>query len=376
MLDAVLEHVPARQPRRAAADSRREPRCQRYVGRIAIGRIFNGRVKIGDPVVVCKLDDAIHETKVTKHAFDGLKRIDIQKGPPATSSASPVSRTSRSARRCRRRAPHRYLAVAIDEPTVPIVFGVNTSPVAAVRAAYPRQPRTGWTGAARKRLDPGRADGHAGADEGRQARRAAVVDPHRDDAARRLRSGVATDIVTKEINGQLVEPVEELVIDVPEDHQGSSSRGWRAARLDDEDGEQRQRTRAARIPDSGPRAHRSAQFLTDTSTDHEHIFSSWEPWHGNSVPRERRAGRRPGGVATAYAISTRRSAADLHRSGPYRLRGMIIGENARTATWTSTSRREADEHARPARTGDSAHPATQARSGTGVEFINDDELVR
>src|SRR5207249_7551584 len=49
-----------------------------YVGRIAIGRIFNGRVKIGDPVVVCKLDDAIHETKVTKlYAFDGLKRIDI-----------------------------------------------------------------------------------------------------------------------------------------------------------------------------------------------------------------------------------------------------------------------------------------------------------
>src|SRR5207244_13419351 len=50
-----------------------------YVGRIAVGRIFNGRVKVGDPVAVCKLDAAVQETKVTKlYAFDGLKRIDIQ----------------------------------------------------------------------------------------------------------------------------------------------------------------------------------------------------------------------------------------------------------------------------------------------------------
>src|SRR5919205_874430 len=50
-----------------------------YLGRIAIGRIFNGRVKIGDPVSVVKLSAAVQQTKVTKlYAFDGLKRIDIQ----------------------------------------------------------------------------------------------------------------------------------------------------------------------------------------------------------------------------------------------------------------------------------------------------------
>src|SRR5499426_3911442 len=50
-----------------------------YVGRIAVGRIFNGRVKIGDEVVICKLDSAMQPTKVTKlYAFDGLKRVDIQ----------------------------------------------------------------------------------------------------------------------------------------------------------------------------------------------------------------------------------------------------------------------------------------------------------
>src|SRR4051812_48996022 len=49
-----------------------------YLGRIAIGRVFNGRVKIGDQVAVCKLDRRVQETKVTKlFAFDGLKRVDI-----------------------------------------------------------------------------------------------------------------------------------------------------------------------------------------------------------------------------------------------------------------------------------------------------------
>src|SRR5690606_14886593 len=49
-----------------------------YLGRIAIGRIFNGRVKIGDQVSVCKLDGSFQNTKVTKlFAFEGLKRVDI-----------------------------------------------------------------------------------------------------------------------------------------------------------------------------------------------------------------------------------------------------------------------------------------------------------
>ena len=52
-----------------------------YLGRIAIGRIFNGRVKIGDTVAVCKLNGSILPTKVTKLcAFDGLKRVDITDG--------------------------------------------------------------------------------------------------------------------------------------------------------------------------------------------------------------------------------------------------------------------------------------------------------
>src|SRR5512146_481423 len=74
LFETIVTHVP---PPRGDADAPLQLLVanldsSEYVGRIAIGRIFNGRVKIGDPVVVCKLDDAVHETKVTKlYAFEG-----------------------------------------------------------------------------------------------------------------------------------------------------------------------------------------------------------------------------------------------------------------------------------------------------------------
>src|SRR2546430_2241991 len=81
LFDAIVEQVP---PPRGNPDAPLQILVanldsSEYVGRIAIGRIFNGRVKIGDPVAVCKLNAAVQETRVTKlYAFDGLKRIDIE----------------------------------------------------------------------------------------------------------------------------------------------------------------------------------------------------------------------------------------------------------------------------------------------------------
>src|SRR3989441_3633591 len=80
LFDAIVDHVPAPRGNPAAPLQILVANLDAsdYVGRIAIGRIFNGRVKIGDPVAVCKLDTAVLETRVTKlYAFDGLKRMDI-----------------------------------------------------------------------------------------------------------------------------------------------------------------------------------------------------------------------------------------------------------------------------------------------------------
>src|SRR5262245_8587612 len=81
LFDAIVDHVPPPRGNPSAPLQLLVANLDSsdYLGRIAIGRIFNGRVKIGDPVAVCKLDAAVQETRVTKlFAFEGLKRVEIQ----------------------------------------------------------------------------------------------------------------------------------------------------------------------------------------------------------------------------------------------------------------------------------------------------------
>src|SRR5205814_3938017 len=140
LFDAIVEHVP---PPRGNPDAPLQILVANldssdYLGRIAIGRIFNGRVRIGDAVAVCKLDAAVQETKVTKlYAFDGLKRVDIQQAAAgdivclAGIEDITIGETIAD-------AEHRIAIppVAIDEPTVSMVFGVNTSPMAGRDGQY------------------------------------------------------------------------------------------------------------------------------------------------------------------------------------------------------------------------------------------------
>src|SRR6266581_1033059 len=134
LFDAVVTHVP---PPRGNPDAPLQLLVANldssdYLGRIAIGRIFNGRVKIGDAVAVVKLDTAVQHTKVTKlYAFDGLKRVDIEEASAgdivclAGIEDITIGETITD-------MEHQFAIppVAIDEPTVSMVFGVNTSPVA------------------------------------------------------------------------------------------------------------------------------------------------------------------------------------------------------------------------------------------------------
>ena len=199
LFDAVVEHVP---PPRGNPDAPLQLLVANldssdYLGRIAIGRIFNGRVKIGDPVAVVKLDTAVQHTKVTKlFAFDGLKRIDIQEAAAgdivclAGIEDITIGETITDMEHQIAIPP-----IAIDEPTVSMVFGVNTSPMAGRDGQYvtSRQLKDRLDkellGNVSIRVEP---TDTPGADQGRRPRRAAAVDSDRDDAARGLRAaGVA-----------------------------------------------------------------------------------------------------------------------------------------------------------------------------------------
>src|SRR5262249_32022759 len=178
--------------------------------------------------------------------------------------------------------------IAIDEPTVSMVFGVNTSPMAGREGQYvtSRQLRDRLDrellGNGSIRLQPTHSPEQGKVGGPRELQRSILIGVMRREGYELQVS--RPDIVTKDMNGTIVEPVEELVIDVPEDHQGvviaqvGERKGVMTKMVNNGSGRVRLEFR---IPARGMIGFRS-QFMTDTKGTGimNHIFSSWEPWHG------------------------------------------------------------------------------------------------
>src|SRR5205807_5319673 len=192
------------------------------------------------------------------------------------------------------------------------------------------------------------------------------------------------DIVTKPKDGQIVEPVEELVIDVPELYQGvviaqaGERRGTITKMINHGSGRVRLEFR---IPARGLIGFRS-RFMTDTKGTGimNHIFSSWEPWHG-AIP-SRATGALVAdraGVATAYAIYNLQERGEIFIDpGTPVYEGMIIGENSRPADIDVNVTKEKKQTNMRASTADEAIrliPPRRLGLELSIEFINDDELV-
>jgi len=361
-----------------------------YLGRIAIGRIFNGRVKIGDPVVVCKLDTAVQETKVTKlYAFDGLKRVEIQEAAAgdivclAGIEDITIGETIADAEQ---RIP--IPPVAIDEPTVSMIFGINTSPMAGREGQYvtSRQLKDRFDkellGNVSIRMEPTDSPEQVKIVGRGELQLSILIEMMRREGFELQVS--RPDIVTKERGGQIVEPVEELVIDVPEDHQGvviaqvGERKGVMTKMINNGSGRVRLEFR---IPARGLIGFRS-QFMTDTKGTGimNHIFSSWEPWHG-AIP-SRATGALVAdrlGPATAYAIYNLQERGEIFiEPGTQVYEGMIIGENSRPNDMDVNITKEKKQTNMRASTADEAIrliPARKLGLEQAIEFINDDELV-
>jgi GTP-binding protein len=192
------------------------------------------------------------------------------------------------------------------------------------------------------------------------------------------------DIVTKDMNGQTVEPVEELIIDVPDDHQGiviaqvGERKGVMTKMVNNGSGRVRLEFR---IPARGLIGFRS-QFLTDTKGTGimNHLFSSWEPWHG-AIPARANGAlvADRSGVATAYAIANLQERGEIFIDpGIQVYEGMVIGENARPNDMDVNVTKEKKQTNMRASSADEAIrlvPPRKLGLEQAVEFINDDELV-
>ena len=392
LFDAIVDHVPA--PRGdveaplqllvANLDS------SDYVGRIAIGRIFNGKVAVGDAVVVCKLDGTLHPTKVTKlYAFDGLKRVDITAASAgdivclAGIEDITIGETIADAAQ-----PVAIPPIAIDEPTVSMIFGVNTSPMAGRDGQYvtSRQLRDRLDrellGNVSIRVEPTDSPEQMKVVGRGELQLSILIEMMRREGFELQVS--RPEIVTKVINAAVHEPVEDLVIDVPESHQGvviaqvGERRGTMTKMVNNGSGRVRLEFR---IPTRGLIGFRS-QFLTDTKGTGilNHLFAGWEPWHGaiaarsNGVLVADRAG-----TVTAYAIFNLQERGEIFVDpGVTVYEGMIIGENARPSDMDVNITKEKKQTNMRASTADEAIrliPPRRLGLEQAIEFINDDELV-
>ena len=361
-----------------------------YLGRIAIGRIFNGSVKLNDPVSVLKLDSSEQQTRVTKlFAFDGLKRVEIDRAAAgdivclAGIEDITIGETIADTENRLRIPP-----IAIDEPTVSMIFGVNTSPMSGRDGQYVTS-RNLRDRLARELLGnvSVRVEDTDSPEQMKVIGRGELQLSILIEMMRREGYEVQVsrpDIVTKMLDGVRSEPVEDLVIDVPEEFQGvviaqaGTRRGVMTKMVNHGSGRVRLEFR---IPARGLIGFRS-QFLTDTKGTGimNHLFAGWEPWHG-AIPA-RATGALVAdrtGVATAYAIYNLQERGEIFvEPGTAVYEGMVIGENSRPNDMDVNVTKEKKQTNMRASTADEAIrliPPRILSLEQAIEFINDDELV-
>jgi GTP-binding protein len=392
LFDAIVAFVP---PPRGSADAPLQLLVANldssdYLGRIAIGRVFNGRIRVGDPIAVCKLDGSFQETKVTKlFAFEGLKRVDIPEAAAGdivcVAGIEDITIGETIADIEHRRA---MPAIAVDEPTVSMIFGVNTSPMSGREGQFvtSRQLKDRLDrellGNVSIRVEPTDTPEQMKVLGRGELQLSILIEMMRREGYELQVS--RPEIVTREQHGQIVEPVEDLVIDVAEEFQGvviaqaGTRRGTMTKMVNHGSGRVRLEFR---IPARGLIGFRS-QFLTDTKGTGimNHIFAGWEPWHG-AIP-SRATGALVAdraGVATAYAIWNLQERGEIFIDPAEKVyEGMIIGENARSNDLDVNVTKEKKQTNMRASTADEAVrliPARKLGLEQAIEFINDDELV-
>jgi GTP-binding protein len=392
LFDAIISHTPA--PRGSASAGLQvlvaNLDASDYLGRLAIGRIFNGRVKVGDPIAVCKLDGSVQRTQVTKlYVFEGLKRTDVDEAAAgdiiclAGIEGIMIGETIADAE-----TPRAIPPIAVDEPTVSMVFGVNTSPMAGRDGKFvtSRQIRDRLdrelVGNVSIRVEPTESPEQMKVIGRGELQLSILIEMMRREGYELQVS--RPEIVTRDINGRLSEPVEDLTIDVAEEYQGiviaevGTRKGIMTRMVNHGSGRIRLEFR---IPARGLIGFRS-QLLTETRGTGimHHIFAGWEPWHGPipSRPTGALVADRAG-VATAYAIANLQQRGELvvGPSTPV-YEGMIVGENSRDNDLDVNITREKKQTNMRASTADEGIRLVPPRLVTleqGLEFINDDELV-
>src|SRR5213082_2512796 len=361
-----------------------------YLGRLAIARVFNGTMRTGEEVGIAKLDGSIQKTKITKlFSFNGLKRVDVEQTDLGDIIAvAGVEGITIGEMITDAENPAPLAPITIDEPTVAMQFTVNTSPFAGRDGAYvtsrnlrERLQKELLTNVSLRIEDAESTDVFKVMGRG-ELQLSILIEMMRREGYE-LMVG-KPEIVTKCINGRLMEPVERLTVDIPDDFVGvvMEQLGVRKSEVVNMHNHGYGRVRIEfRIPSRGLIGLRS-QLLTDTrgTIVMNSLFDGYMEWQGEIPHRPTGAliADRPG-TTTAYALYNLQERGELFVGPTVEVyEGMIIGENSRDNDLDVNAVREKKLTNMRSSTADEAIRLVPFRAlnlEQAIEFIADDEYV-
>jgi GTP-binding protein len=342
LFEAILEHVPA-----PVYDPELPLQLQvttldydDYLGRLAIGRVYNGEVTVGQQILRVTRGAEVPAKVSGLLGYDGLKRVQVERaGPGDIVAVVGLDEIAIGDTLCERDRPLPRPPIQIDEPTITMAFGVNNAPYAGRDGKYVTSRKL------KERLDKETLSNvsirveETGSPEtfqvsGRGEQQLALLIEMMSREGYEMTVG-KPDVVTRMEGGRRQEPMELLAVDCPEEHIGvmtqklSPRKGRMLKMVNYTSGRVRMEYR---IPSRGLIGFRT-EFLTDTRGTGimHHVFDGWESWQGEIPHRSTgslvadRAGR-----ATAYALENLQPRGTLFVDpGAEVYEGMIVGEHSR-----------------------------------------------
>lgn len=392
LFEAILQHIPAPQgdtdlPLQMMISTLE---WDDYVGRIAVGRIRRGTLQAGQTVALIKADGTIRNEKVSKlYQYVGLRRIEHASAEAGDIIAlAGLGEASIGETIADAISPEALPFLPVDEPTVTMDFMVNDSPFAGQEGQYvtsrhlrDRLQREAYTNVSMRIEDGPSPDVFKVSGRG-ELHLAILIETMRRQGYEFSVS--RPKVIIKEIEGQLMEPMELLTVDIPAEHLGvvMEKLGARKGQMIN-----MEHTRTGSVKLEFEMTSRSllgfrSEFLTDTRGYGvmNHLFNGFGPYKG-SIPG------RPNGVlvayeegeTTSYGLQNAEERGKLFIGAGVRVyEGMVIGESARASDLdVNACKKKQLTNIRSAGADDSIRLTTVREMGLdrALEFISDDELV-
>jgi GTP-binding protein TypA/BipA len=392
LMDLLVEHIPPprHDPEHPLQAHVTNLDASPYVGRLALCRVRNGTIRKGQGIAWCRADGTVANATVGElYVTESLDRVEAaEAGPGEIIAVAGIAEVTIGETLADREDPRPLPVITVDEPSLSVTIGINTSPLAGREGSRltARQVRDRLdqelVGNVSLRINPTeRPD--AWEVQGRGELQLAVLVELMRREGFELTVG-QPQVLIREIDGKTHEPVERLAIDVPDDYVGVITQllALRKGRLEQMVNHGTGWVRMEYlVPARGLIGFRT-EFLTETRGTGllHHVFDRWEPWAGELRTRPTGAlvaDRR--GIAAQFALMNLQERGTMFVGpGEEVYEGMIVGENARSEDLDVNAVKE--KHLTNMRSSTSEVlvrlvPHRQLSLDQALEFLREDECV-